>query len=148
MKIAIVTDDNETISHHFGRATKYSVFTIDDGQIITRELREKVNHRDFQREGLEGPHQHQNDPRGRGFGRHSGEKHKRMFATISDCQILLARGMGQGAYNGLQQMGIQPIITDIPEIVKRCKQLSKRALRIIRSDCIEWRDLHKVFPVF
>ena len=26
--------------------------------------------------------------------------------------------MGQGAYNGLQQMGIQPIITDIPEIEK------------------------------
>ena len=41
-----------------------------------------------------------------------------MFATINDCQILLARGMGQGAYNGLQQMGIQPIITDIPEIEK------------------------------
>ncbi|MFC1922941.1 NifB/NifX family molybdenum-iron cluster-binding protein [Chloroflexota bacterium] len=118
MKIAIVTDDNETISQHFGRAKKYSVLTIDEGQIIARELREKVNHQDFQREGLEGQHQHQDDPRGRGFGRHSGEKHKRMFVTINDCQILLARGMGQGAYNGLQQMGIQTIITDIPEIEK------------------------------
>jgi len=118
MKIAAVTDDNETISQHFGRAKQYSVFTIKDGQIISRELREKANHNDFQREGLGGQHQHQDDPRGRGFGRHSGEKHKRMFATINDCQVLLARGMGQGAHNGLQQMGIQPIITDIPEIEK------------------------------
>ncbi|MCJ7695504.1 MAG: NifB/NifX family molybdenum-iron cluster-binding protein [Anaerolineaceae bacterium] len=118
MKIAAVTDDNETISQHFGRAMKYSVLTIEEGNIIAKELREKANHQDFQREGLEGQHQHQDDPRGRGFGRHSGEKHQRMFATINDCQILLARGMGQGAYNGLQQMGIQPIITDIPEIEK------------------------------
>jgi len=36
-----------------------------------------------------------------------------MFATISYCQILFAWG---SAYNDLQQMGIQPIITDIPEI--------------------------------
>lgn len=118
MKIAAVTDDNETISQHFGRATQYSVLTIKDGQIIARELREKANHQDFQREGIEGGHQHQDDPRGRGFGRHSEDKHKRMFATINDCQVLLARGMGQGAHNGLLQMGIQPIITDIPEIEK------------------------------
>ena len=81
----------------------------------------KANHNDFQREGLGGQHRHQDDPRGRSFGRHSGEKHKRMFATINDCQVLLARGMGQGAHNGLQQMGIQPIITDIPEIEKAVK---------------------------
>ena len=35
---------------------------------------------------------------------------------MSYCHILLARCMGHGAYNGLQQMGIQLIITDIPEI--------------------------------
>ena len=39
-----------------------------------------------------------------------------MFATITDCDVLLARGMGQGAFLGLQQMGVRPILTDIPEI--------------------------------
>jgi predicted Fe-Mo cluster-binding NifX family protein len=39
-----------------------------------------------------------------------------MFAAISDCQILLARGMGQGAYAGLQDVGIRPILTEIKEI--------------------------------
>ncbi len=37
---------------------------------------------------------------------------------MSSCHILLARCMGHGAYNGLQHLGIQPIITDIPEIEK------------------------------
>jgi predicted Fe-Mo cluster-binding NifX family protein len=97
MKIAAVTDDNETISQHFGRAKKYSVLTIDERRIIARKLREKANHQDFQREGLDGQHQQQDDPRDRGFSRHSGEKHKLMFATINNCQIVLARGMGQGS---------------------------------------------------
>jgi len=35
---------------------------------------------------------------------------------MSYCHILLARCMGHGTYNGLQQIGIQPIITDFPEI--------------------------------
>lgn len=116
MNIAAVTDDGKTISPHFGRATSYAVYTVEDGQIITQELRDKIGHRQFQAEGLEGHHQHHDDPRGRGFGRHSQEKHQRMFAAITDCEVLLARGMGQGAYLGLQQAGIRPIITDIPEI--------------------------------
>lgn len=116
MKIAAVTDDNITISQHFGRALQYSVVTVDKGEIVDRELRDKASHKDFQREGIEGQHRNRDDARGRGYGRHSAEKHKRMFASINDCQILLARGMGQGAYNGLLQMGIKPILTDIPEI--------------------------------
>ena len=39
-----------------------------------------------------------------------------MFETISDCQVLLARGMGRGAYIGLEQTGIKPVLTDIAEI--------------------------------
>jgi len=30
--------------------------------------------------------------------------------------VVLARGMGQGAYKGLQEMGIRPILTEISEI--------------------------------
>jgi predicted Fe-Mo cluster-binding NifX family protein len=39
-----------------------------------------------------------------------------MFDTITDCQIVLARGMGQGAYMGLEQMGVRPILTEIKMI--------------------------------
>ena len=115
MKIAVVTDDGKIISSHFGRATKYSVYTIEHNRVVFSEMREKVGHREFQQEGME-DHHHSEDHRGRGFGKHSAEKHRRMFETITDCQVILARGMGKGAYNGLLQSGIQPVITDIPEI--------------------------------
>ena len=114
-KIAAVTDDGNTISPHFGRATKYTVLTVDGDLISKREVRDKVSHQDFQQEGSHN-HKHHDDPRGRGFGTHSAEKHRRMFENIADCQILLARGMGQGAYRGLQELGIRPLITNIADI--------------------------------
>ena len=116
MKIAAVTDDGKTISQHFGRATKYMVVTVENGKEVNRELRDKLGHRDFQKEGDQRHHQNHDDDRGRGFGSHSAEKHRRMFETISDCQVLLARGMGRGAYIGLEQTGIKPVLTVIPEI--------------------------------
>ncbi len=115
IKIAAVTDDGKSISPHFGRATKYIVLTVDGDLISKQEVRDKVGHRDFQQEGSPN-HKHHDDPRGRGFGTHSAEKHRRMFENIADCQILLARGMGQGAYRGLQELGIRPVITDIADI--------------------------------
>jgi predicted Fe-Mo cluster-binding NifX family protein len=112
-KIAAVTDDGEIISAHLGRATKYAVVTVEDGQIIARELRDKAGHQDFQ---LQGEHDHHDHAHGHGHGKYAGEKHRRMFESIADCQVLLARGMGQGAYQGLSQIGIRPIITDIADI--------------------------------
>lgn len=93
----------------------YAVVTVEDGRITSRELRDKANHRDFAGEA-EHRHEHHNDSHGHGFGQHSAEKHQRMFATIADCQTVLARGMGQGAYNGLQQTGVRPVLTDIADI--------------------------------
>lgn len=116
MKIAAVTDDGVTISQHFGQAGKYAVITVEEGKIVGRELRDKVGHRQFSREEKNRGHEHHSDPRGRGFGRHSADKHQRMFANILDCEVMLARGMGRGAYLGLQQSNLRPILTDIVDI--------------------------------
>ena len=118
MKIAAVTDDGKKISAHFGRATKYAVYTVEDGQIVTQELRDKMGHRDFvSEEQHEHSHDHDhNHENGHGHGKHSAEKHQRMFAAITDCDVLLARGMGQGAYNGLEQANIRPVLTDIADV--------------------------------
>ena len=115
IKMAAVTDDGQNITSHFGRATKYAVLTVEDGCIIARELRDNAGRRDFQQDESHG-HEHHDDARGRGFGKHAGEKHRLMFEAIPDCDVVLARGMGQGAYQGLQQKGIQPILTDIAGI--------------------------------
>jgi len=116
MKIAVVTDDERTISQHFGRASKYVVYTVEDGRILEHELRDKLGHSQFAKEEQDRGHQHQDDTRGHGYGRHAEDKHKRMFANILDCEVVLARGMGRGAYQGMLQANLKPIVTDIADM--------------------------------
>ncbi|MDI9547016.1 MAG: NifB/NifX family molybdenum-iron cluster-binding protein [Chloroflexota bacterium] len=118
MKIAAVTDDGKTISAHFGRARAYVVVTVEDGKATERELRSKVGHHDFVHEPHEhGEHEHEHEHgRGHGWGAEAEGRHARMFAAIADCDVLLARGMGQGAYAGLQQAGIRPFVTTVEDI--------------------------------
>ena len=92
MKIAAVTEDGVTISQHFGRAPYYVVLTVEDGQVVGREQREKVAHG----RGA-GGHVHV-EGQAHGFDAASQDTHGRMAAPIADCQVLLARGMGMGAY--------------------------------------------------
>lgn len=112
MKIAVVTEDGITISQHFGRAPYYLVLTIENGQIVSREMREKVGHS----HSLNHPHQHENPHGSHGCGPESQSRHALMASAISDCQILLAGGMGSGAYHSLKEAGIEVIITDIEGI--------------------------------
>lgn len=115
MKIAVITDDEQTISQHFGRAPYYLVATIENGQIVARERRDKLGHAHFSNE----PHAaeaHEADPRGHGFDPAAQNRHTRMAEAIADCEVLLCRGMGAGAYESMKQAGIRPIVTDLPGI--------------------------------
>jgi len=112
MKIAAITDDGKTISQHFGRAAHYLVATVEDGQITARELREKLGHSHFSNE----PHEPETPGQPHGFSPASQDRHTRMAQAITDCQALLCRGMGSGAYYSMQQQGIIPVVTDIVSI--------------------------------
>lgn len=112
MKIAVVSDDGNTISQHFGRAQFYVVVTVENGQVVAHETRDKLGHAHFASE----PHEAHHDPRGHGFGAAAQDRHARMAATIRDCEVLLARGMGAGAYESMRQAGIRPIVTDVVSI--------------------------------
>lgn len=114
MKIAVITDDGNVISQHFGRAPYYMVLTVEDGKIIQREMRNKMGHNHFVgMHQAEEPHDHN---QGHGMDSASHDKHTQMAHTISDCHALLCRGMGMGAYLSMQQLGIQPVVTDIASI--------------------------------
>jgi len=112
LKVAVVTDDGDVISQHFGRARYYEVITIENGSIVKRERREKVGHHTFA--GNEAQHEHHGN--NHGFDEASRDKHAQMAVTIADCQMLLARGMGNGAYQHLSQSGIKPVLTEISKI--------------------------------
>jgi predicted Fe-Mo cluster-binding NifX family protein len=122
MKIAFVTDDGQTISQHFGRAAYYEVVTLENGSVTGRERRAKPAH--------EGHHHHHE---GESVVLHVGQgpwednapvedTHGAMAAPIRDCQVVLSRGMGRGAYDSLRGAGVEPIITDVRDIDEAMRQ--------------------------
>jgi predicted Fe-Mo cluster-binding NifX family protein len=112
MKIATITDDGTTISLHFGRAPYYMVLTLEDGQITSRELRSKLGHNQLASQ----PHEAEQHGPGHGMDPASHDKHLQMSDAIADCEALLCRGMGMGAYQSMQARGIRPVVTDIVAI--------------------------------
>ena len=94
MKIAAVSDDETTISQHFGRAPLYVVVTVEEGKVIGKETRNKTGHHTFATH--QPPHFAADEKHGYDTG--SQVKHQSMSETISDCQVLLTGGMGWGAY--------------------------------------------------
>jgi predicted Fe-Mo cluster-binding NifX family protein len=112
MKIAVVTENEVTISQHFGRAPLYEVFTIENGKISGKEKRSKVGHNQFA-----GQHEQHTAQGGQhGFDPASQNRHAGMAETISDCQVIIAGGMGMGAYESLKSYKIEPIITDVQDM--------------------------------
>ena len=111
INIAAVTDDGTTISQHFGRAKFYEVLFVENGKVVKRERREKLGHNNFAQEEH---HHHSGEQHGQ--DQHSHNKHVSMAEAIKDCQILLSRGMGNGAYQSLLQLNIKPVVTDIKNI--------------------------------
>ena len=112
MKIAVITDDGKTISQHFGRALHYMVLSVEDGRITSHELRDKLNHKQLHTEG----HKHHESEGRHGYGPAADHRHGRMAETIIDCEAVLSRGMGMGAYENMKTHNIRPIVTDIINI--------------------------------
>lgn len=104
-KIAVVTEDGQSISSHFGMAPEYCVYTIEDGRIADEERRAKPHHGQH-------PDHHSHE-------RHS-HNHTDMFAPIADCQVLLCGGMGTPAYQKAQQAGLEVVLTSgaLPQVVQ------------------------------
>jgi predicted Fe-Mo cluster-binding NifX family protein len=112
MKIAVITDDGYTVSQHFGYAPYYEVFTIENNLIASQETREKAGHHNLG--GGHGAHPVQGEKHAESPAVHS--QHATMMDNIADCQVLIAGGMGWGAYEALKSRHIDVIITDVPNI--------------------------------
>jgi predicted Fe-Mo cluster-binding NifX family protein len=125
MKIAVITDDGKTISRHFGRAKYYQVIEIKNGEIIDRELREKIGHSHYAHR----EQRHFDQNKGSGTDPASHTKHERMAEAISDCDALISGGMGRGAYQSMEIFGIKPIVTKIEDIDKAIDAYLKGELK-------------------
>jgi predicted Fe-Mo cluster-binding NifX family protein len=117
MKIAAVSDDGITISQHFGRAPLYVVITAEDGKTVNKETRPKAGHHTF------AASQHPETAPGERHGYDAGAqaRHATMAQSIDDCQVLIAGGMGWGAYESLKNRSIETIVTDVESIDEAVK---------------------------
>jgi predicted Fe-Mo cluster-binding NifX family protein len=122
-KIAFPTEDGETISAHLGRAPFFMVAHLDDSGGTTFEKRAKPHHGEGEEHG-------QHSHGGQGLG-------PTMFAAIADCQVLIARGMGESAfeYAGAQEL----------EVILPAEENIKAALDAYRGGTLvsDPRRIHK-----
>jgi predicted Fe-Mo cluster-binding NifX family protein len=116
LKIATVSDNGVTISQHFGRAPLYVVYTVENGKIVAKEKRVRgaanicaCDHGTTQ--GAEHSHN----------GPESAGKHASMADAIADCNVVIAGGMGYGAYASLKSRNLDAIITDVADIDQAVK---------------------------
>ena len=121
MKVAVVSENETTISQHFGRTPYYIIQTLENGKVIKNEKFERgasgtcaCGH------GSEAGHQHGSH----GGNPESDAKHNRMVDPIADCQVLIAGGMGYGAYQALKSRNLQVFITAESSIQKAIELLT------------------------
>jgi predicted Fe-Mo cluster-binding NifX family protein len=109
MKIAVISEDGTTISQHFGRAPLYVVVTVEDGKVVSKETRDKAGHHTF----AGGEHLETAPGERHGYDAGAQSRHAQMAQSINDCQVLIAGGMGWGAYESFNSRGINTIVTDV-----------------------------------
>ena len=100
MKVAVVTDDGNTISAHFGMARQYLVYQVEGGKIKGKEVREKAAH-------APGMHGHHHD----GGESEKGVTHMDMLSNVRDCEVVIARGMGNPMYQFIRNSGMKVFVT-------------------------------------
>lgn len=107
MKIAVSTNDQKRVSGHLGRCRAFKVFEIEDGNILSQEIRENV----FTYHRME--HQH--------HGEGGGHSHTRLIEGLKDCSYVISSGGGWRIVEDLKQNNIQIIFTDVELIDEAIK---------------------------
>lgn len=108
-KIAFPTDDGETISAHLGRARVFAVASYEDEGEVAFDERQKPQHGPRPQSATSGDielHDHAHEP-----GQHAHGGPGGMLASIADCDVLIAGGMGEPAYEAAQRLGLEVVLT-------------------------------------
>jgi predicted Fe-Mo cluster-binding NifX family protein len=117
MKIAIVTTDGERVSQHFGRSPYYKIYTLEEGDPVGVEMRQRgTGHFDPATRHEEESHGMHTEGQGHGYSPDARHRHHTMAAELADCDVLIAGGMGRGAYESFTRAGLRVILTDLQDI--------------------------------
>jgi len=99
MRIAVPTDDKETVSEHFGRARYFAVYELKGGKIASKQI-------------LENP-----------FQRHGRGEHGGLLNFLKDFDEIICYNMGMRMQRDLQKLNVAVSITDkrkLSDIIQGC----------------------------
>ena len=103
MKIAIASDDERTISSHFGQTRGFVIFEVEGKKVKNREYR---------------PNTFTGHARGLESAGHEIDRHGLILSALSDCKAVISHGMGRRLYDDLKGAGIEAFVTDETEVQK------------------------------
>jgi predicted Fe-Mo cluster-binding NifX family protein len=102
-KVAIATNDLRSVTGHLGRCRSFIVVTIEDGKVITTEVRQNTfTHHQMAHEH----HEHH----GHGEGHHS---HEGLINGLRDCKFIVSQGGGWRIVEDLKIHNISTLFTDV-----------------------------------
>lgn len=105
MKIAIPSNDNISVSAHFGRSLGFIVFDTEKQEILTNEYREN----NVTGHALGQHSDHMNEPN-HTHGEHN-HSHNGILNLLHDCEIVIAGGMGQRLYSDFMSADKKVFVT-------------------------------------
>ncbi len=119
MRIAVATNDGQTITGHVGRCFAFAIYDINGGTIEKVEIRENTftHHRMTGRQNHE--HHH-------GEGQHHG--HESLIEGLKDCTVLLFSGGGWRLIEDLEKNNIKPFLTEEADIETAVQKFAKGEL--------------------
>lgn len=109
MKIAFSSMDGEKISSHFGRSKYFVILEVENGEIVGREIRENPHAGKHHHGGKEENLHHQG--------------HSWIQDMFKDCEVIVTKRIGEGAFKNLQRLGKKVIIVESSDIEDVLKQL-------------------------
>lgn len=98
MKILMPSDDEKTISHHFGRIRGFLIFDVED---------RKIQKKDYIPNTITGYGRGMHDSRSHNYSSHAG-----ITKAIKDVQVVISCGMGKRLYDDLKYAGKEVYVTD------------------------------------
>jgi len=100
MKVAVTCDNLTTVACHLGRAPLFLIYDVTDGKPVLKEQRLN-QHAGHSQPCSSSPNE-----------AHVHHDHSDVLAVVSDCSMVVARGMGRRLAVDLEARGIKPAIID------------------------------------
>jgi predicted Fe-Mo cluster-binding NifX family protein len=94
-----------------------------DGAVAARERRDKAGHATFSSGEDHHHEEHAHHSDGHGYDAASQHRHRSIVSSITDCHMVVSRGMGMGAFDHLTSAKIVPIITSNQSIDSAIREI-------------------------